>query len=185
LSPEEFRADVRRSKVALEDLCGRPVVGYRAPSFSITRENDWALDVLIEEGYTYDSSLMPVRRPGYGYSGGEFDIHWKLRRPGWLLELPPTTLGVLGVRVPAGGGAYLRLFPPGILRAAFREHERRGASGTLYVHPWEFDPGQPRFSVPWWTRMRHYGGIGGAESRLQRLLAEFRFAPIATCPELQ
>jgi polysaccharide deacetylase family protein (PEP-CTERM system associated) len=185
LTREAFRDDVRRSKAALEDLCGMPVCGYRAPSFSITRENDWALDVLVEEGYRYDSSLMPVHRPGYGYRNGASDVHWLMRRAGWLLELPPTTLDVFGLRVPAGGGAYLRLFPPAVLRAAFRDCERRGESGTLYVHPWEFDPDQPRFDVPWWTRIRHYGGLAHAESRLTRLLKEFQFAAIASCPELQ
>ena len=141
--------------------------------------------MLIEEGYRYDSSLMPVRRPGYGYRDGAPDMHWLLRRAGWLLELPPTTLGVLGQRVPAGGGAYLRLFPPALLRAAFRDCERRGESGTLYVHPWELDPDQPRFDVPWWTKIRHYGGLARAEERLERLLNEFQFGPIASCPELQ
>ena len=184
LTPDAFRQDVRRAKATLEDLCGRVVLGYRAPSFSITRDNEWALDVLIEEGYRYDSSLMPVRRPGYGFRDGGHDPHWLLRRAGWLLELPPATLGVLGQRVPAGGGAYLRLFPPAIIRAAFRRCERRGESGTLYVHPWELDPDQPRLNVPWWTRIRHYGGLARAQERLEQLLKEFRFGPIAACPEL-
>jgi polysaccharide deacetylase family protein (PEP-CTERM system associated) len=185
LSRDAFRLDVRQSKARLEDLCGMAVRGYRAPSFSITRENDWALDVLVEEGYAYDSSLMPVRRPGYGYRGGAADAHWLHRAAGPLLELPPATLDVLGMRVPAGGGAYLRLFPPAMLHAAFRDCDRRGVPGTLYIHPWELDPNQPRMNVPWWTRIRHYGGLAHTERRVRHLLSEFRFAPISSCPELQ
>ncbi|HEX7939626.1 MAG TPA: XrtA system polysaccharide deacetylase [Gemmatimonadaceae bacterium] len=185
LTPKDFRNDIRRAKRALEDLCGQAVLGYRAPSFSITRDNEWALDVLVDEGYVYDSSLMPVRRPGYGYRGGGADVHWLRRAYGRLLELPPATLEVLGVRLPAGGGAYLRLLPAGVVRTAFKECEKRGMPGTLYVHPWEFDPDQPRFRVPWWTRIRHYGGLATAEGRLRRLFEEFRFGPIASCPELQ
>jgi polysaccharide deacetylase family protein (PEP-CTERM system associated) len=185
LTPAEFRADVRRAKRTLEGVAGTPVIGYRAPSFSITRDNDWALDVLIEEGYRYDSSLVPVRRPGYGYAGGDPDAHWIGRAAGRLYELPPATLGLGRLRLPAGGGAYFRLLPSGIVRAAFHECERRGVSGTFYLHPWELDPDQPRMAVPWWTRLRHYGGLRRSDTRLDRLLQEFHFGPIADSPALQ
>jgi polysaccharide deacetylase family protein (PEP-CTERM system associated) len=184
-TPTEFRADVRRAKRTLEAMTGSAVIGYRAPSFSITRNNDWALDVLIEEGYRYDSSLVPVRRPGYGYAGGAPDAHWVGRASGRLFELPPATLDFGGVRLPAGGGAYFRLLPSGLVRAAFNDCERRGVSGTFYLHPWELDPDQPRVPVPWWTRLRHYGGLERSDARLTRLLQDFQFGPIASCPELQ
>jgi polysaccharide deacetylase family protein (PEP-CTERM system associated) len=178
-TPEEFRASVRRTKGALEDMTGVPVVGFRAPSFSIVAGREWALDILAEEGYRYDSSLFPVRRPGYGYAAGGRDPHWLGRAAGPLAEVPPATLRVAGVNLPAAGGAYFRLFPYGLVRAALRSCEQRGVPGTFYLHPWEVDPDQPRLAVPWLTRVRHYGGLTRTRSRLERLLEEFRFTSIA------
>jgi polysaccharide deacetylase family protein (PEP-CTERM system associated) len=177
--PPQFRESVRRTRQFLEDVTGSPVLGFRAPSFSIVRGAEWALDVLIEEGYLYDSSLFPVRRRGYGYAGGERDPHWIERPVGRLAEVPPVTLTVGGLRLPAGGGAYFRLLPYALIRSALREAERRGAPGTFYIHPWELDPDQPRIDVPVATRIRHYGNLSRTRSRLERLLGEFRFRPIA------
>ena len=181
-TPRQFRVSVRRSRQLLEDLTGTLVRGFRAPSFSIVPGREWALDVLIEEGYSYDSSLFPVRRPGgsgrYGYPQGLPYPHWLDRPAGRLAEIPPSTLEWFGLRLPAAGGAYFRLLPYGIVRAALRECDRRGVSGTFYIHPWELDPAQPRFAVPWSTRLRHYGGLRGTTRRLDRLLAEFRFTAI-------
>jgi polysaccharide deacetylase family protein (PEP-CTERM system associated) len=178
--PEEFRASVRRSKYVLEDLSGSAVAGFRAPSFSIVPGKEWALDILVEEGYRYDSSLFPIRRPGYGFPNGKRDLHWLERPTGRLIEVPPATLRWGGLNLPAGGGAYFRLFPYELVREALRACERRGVPGTFYIHPWEIDPEQPRFQVPWLTRLRHYGGLAGTEARLRRLLAEFRFKTVAT-----
>jgi len=175
----EFRDSVRRSKQELEDITGEPVSGFRAPSFSIVPGREWALDVLIEEGYGYDSSLFPIRRPGYGYPGAAPDPHWLERPAGRVAEIPPTTLHCCGLRLPAAGGAYFRILPYALARAAFRACERRGVPGTFYIHPWEIDPDQPRLRAPWHARLRHYTGLGGTAARLERLLAEFRFAPIA------
>jgi polysaccharide deacetylase family protein (PEP-CTERM system associated) len=178
-SREEFRDSVRRTRGTLEDLAGTPVVGFRAPSFSIVPGREWALDILIEEGYRYDSSLFPVRRPGYGYGGGRRDPH-RLERPaGGLYEFPPATLRRLGWTLPAAGGAYFRILPYGLVQSALRECARRGAPGTFYIHPWEIDPGQPRLPVSFLTRVRHYTGLARTEARLERLLAEFRFGSIA------
>jgi polysaccharide deacetylase family protein (PEP-CTERM system associated) len=178
LSSAEFREDVRSSKHLLEDLAGEPVLGYRAPSFSIVPGREWALDVLIEEGYRYDSSLFPVRRSGYGYPNGGRDPYWLMRPAGRLAEFPPATLRLLGLSLPAGGGAYFRLFPPILVRAALRACERRGVPATFYIHPWELDPDQPRVDVRWPTRLRHYGGLGRVSARLERLLDDFAFVPI-------
>jgi polysaccharide deacetylase family protein (PEP-CTERM system associated) len=178
LTPAQFRDSIRRSKQLLEDITGVSVVGFRAPSFSIVRGREWALDLLIEEGYRYDSSLFPVRRPGYGYADGQPDPYWLERPAGWLVEIPPTTLQLPGVRLPAAGGGYFRLLPYGVVRAALRQCERREVPGTFYIHPWEIDPGQPRLEVSWLTRARHYGGLGRTLPRLERLLTEFRFQPI-------
>ena len=177
-SPLAFRDSIRRSKIFLEDLAATPVVGFRAPSFSIVPGHEWALDLLIEEGYRYDSSLFPVRRNGYGYANGHRDPHWLRRPTGRLAEVPPATLRRWGAQVPAGGGAYFRLLPYGVVRAALRDCERRGVPGTFYIHPWELDPAQPRLAVPWITRLRHYGGLRWMARRLDRLLAEFRFTAV-------
>jgi polysaccharide deacetylase family protein (PEP-CTERM system associated) len=146
--------------------------------------HEWALDILLEEGYRYDSSLYPVRRPGYGFPGGGRYPHWLERAGGRLGEAPPATLRVAGINVPAGGGAYFRLLPYALTEAALRQAERRGEAATFYIHPWEIDPEQPRLPVGWLTRVRHYGGLGRTRSRLQRLLAHHRFQPIAETLEL-
>lgn len=179
LTPAMFRDDVRRSKQVIEDAGGRAVDGYRAPSYSVTPRSLWALDILIEEGYLYDSSLFPVRRPGYGYAGGARDPHWLDRPAGRLAEVPPATLRRLGANLPAGGGAYLRLLPYRLVRSAFAECEGRGVPATFYIHPWELDPDQPRLDVPWLTRIRHYGGLHRTADRIRMLIGEFRFQPIA------
>ena len=177
-TPIQFRESSRRSKGVLEDLTGAPVLGFRAPSFSIVPGREWALDILIQEGYRYDSSLFPVRRPGYGYPNGRLDPHWLTRSAGRLAEIPPTTLRWCGLELPAAGGAYFRLLPYGVVRAGLRRCERRGVPGTFYIHPWELDPAQPRLAVPWITRLRHYGGLRWMARRLDRLLAEFRFTAV-------
>ncbi len=175
---DEFRESLRRSKCLLEDLGGARILGFRAPSFSITRGREWALDVLIEEGYSYDSSLFPVRRPGYGYGGGKRDSHRLDRQSGSLLEVPPTTLRRFGMTIPTGGGAYFRFLPYKLFRLGLEDAERRGTVGTFYIHPWELDADQPRVSVPAWVRVRHYWGLQRTETRLHRLLSEFRFTSI-------
>lgn len=177
-TPLEFRDSVRRSKCVLEDIAGVPVLGFRAPSFSIVPGREWALDILIEEGYRYDSSLFPVRRPGYGYPGGLPDPHWVERPAGRLVEVPPTTREWYGMRFPAAGGGYFRLLPYGLTRGALRQCEQRRQAGTFYIHPWELDPAQPRFHLPWLTHVRHYGGLPRTYARLERLLGEFRFTAI-------
>lgn len=179
LTPEQFRQEVRDSKRLLEDLTGHPVVGFRAPSFSIVPGGEWAFDVLLEEGYTYDSSLFPIRRPDYGYPAAPAVPH-RIRRPaGTLLELPLATASVLGLRLPAAGGGYLRQLPYPLIRAAARHAEARRMPGMFYIHPWEVDPGQPRIAAGLLTRLRHYSGLGKTLGHLERLLTEFRFVSVA------
>ena len=181
LTRDQFRREVSRSRNLLEDLTGGPVLGYRAPSFSILPRVDWAYDVLIEEGYVYDSSVFPIRRRDYGNPKACPRAHVVEREGGRLVELPMATTEVAGVRLPGAGGAYLRLLPFGLTRRTAREHESRGESGVFYVHPWEIDPDQPRFSVPWPSRVRQYGRLGSMYDRIDRLLGEFRFASISEC----
>ena len=147
LTPEEFRRDVRRCRELLQEVAGRPVSGFRAPSFSIVPGLEWAFDVLIEEGYRYDSSVFPIRRPGYGYPGAP-TVPYEIRRPaGVLLELPMATAVIGGIRLPAAGGGYLRHLPYALTERAARQNGARGTSGMFYVHPWEIDEGQPRLPV--------------------------------------
>lgn len=179
LTPEEFRKDLRESKEALEEVSGREVVGFRAPSFSIVPGREWALDILLEEGFRYDSSLFPIRRPGYGYPGAPTTPHMIDRPAGRLLELPPATLQKFTMRIPAAGGGYFRQFPYRVTSSAFRQADKRGETGMFYIHPWELDPSQPRVAVPALTRIRHYRGLEKTLPRLERLLAEFRFTSVA------
>ena len=179
MAHEEFRRSVRHTKEVLEDVTGRPVFGYRAPSFSITPGHEWALDVLIEEGYRYDSSLFPVRRNGYGYPEGTREPYTVRRSTGELKEVPPATLRWMGVNLPAGGGAYLRHLPLQLMRSALQAFEDQGVPGTLYIHPWELDPGQPRLPTSLLTGLRHYRGLDRTRDRLAKLLAEFRFDSIS------
>jgi len=176
LTPGAFRASVRDSKALLEDLTGREVVGYRAPSFSILPGCEWAFDILLEEGYRYDSSLFPTSlHPDYGYPSPP-DPHWIERPAGALFEVPLATLRIAGLRLPAAGGAYLRFFPRLLVSSALRQAAARGRPGTVYVHPWDLDPGQTRLPLPARLRIRLYAGSRAARRRLPRLLdgASFR-----------
>lgn len=179
LTPAEFRESVRRSRSVLEAIGGVPVTGFRAPSFSIVPGREWALDILVEEGHTYDSSLFPVNRRGYGYPTGGRDPYWIDCPSGTLIEVPPATLRRFGLNLPAAGGGYLRMLPLGLTRAAVASAERRNAPATLYIHPWELDPDQPRMDVPWTTAVRHYHGLAHTEERLAQLLGASTFRPVS------
>jgi polysaccharide deacetylase family protein (PEP-CTERM system associated) len=180
LDPRAFREDVRSSKRALEDLIGTEILGYRAPNFSIVPGREWAFDILLEEGYRYDSSLFPIRRRGYGYPGAISGPHVLSRPAGRLVEFPLATTSILRYPVPAAGGGYLRHFPLAVIRRAFREATNRGEPATFYIHPWEIDDGQPRLPVSILNHIRHYRGLDGALMRIDKLLAEFSFGTIAS-----
>lgn len=179
LTREQFRDEVRDSRLLLEDVTGTQVLGYRAPSFSILPRVEWAYDVLLEEGYRYDSSVFPIRRRDYGNPRATPHAHVVKRSGGEILELPMATTRIAGVRVPGAGGAYLRLLPFWITRRVLRESAGRGESAVLYVHPWEIDPEQPRLDVRMLARLRHYSGLDRTLPRLRRLLDEFVFVSIA------
>lgn len=178
LSPEEFRRDIRESKAVLEGLSGHACRGFRAPSFSIVPGYEWALDVLLEEGFRYDSSMFPIRRPDYGYPNA-LDTPFLIQRPaGTLLELPLATTRLAGLRLPAAGGAYLRQLPFGFIRRAFRSWADRGVSASFYIHPWEYDADQPRLPCGRLTTIRHYRNLHRTWGLLERLLDEFRFTSV-------
>jgi polysaccharide deacetylase family protein (PEP-CTERM system associated) len=173
-TPEAFRDDLRRAVDALEQAAAAPVVGFRAPTFSVTRETAWAIDVLAEEGVRYDSSVFPVRHDRYGVPDAPrfpYTVHGRMRS---LLEFPPATFGLGPVNLPAAGGGYFRLFPPAVMHAAVRQAERQPAGvAVLYFHPWEFDPTQPRLPLGRAGRFRTYVGIPRARARLRQLLARY------------
>jgi len=180
LDRDTLREDLRSSKQTLEDLTGVEVAGYRAPSFSIIPGWEWAFDILVEEGYRYDSSLFPIRRNGYGYPGAPRVPHI-IRRPGGsLAEFPLATTSILRYPIPAAGGGYLRQFPLAVIRRAFRDASERGEPATFYIHPWEIDPGQPRLPVSVLNRIRHYRGLDTALARIDLILNEFSFSTIAS-----
>lgn len=179
LSPDEVREELGSSKRILEDVSGQPVRGFRAPGFSLTPGLEWVLDTLLEEGYLYDSSLFPIRRPAYGYPSVSTRPHLISRESGILLELPLSTLNWQGLRLPAAGGGYFRQFPYKVTQRALQQSAERGLPAMFYVHPWEVDEQQPRLDVSFVSRFRHYGGLSKMRTRLERLLAEFPFTSVA------
>jgi polysaccharide deacetylase family protein (PEP-CTERM system associated) len=180
-TPREFRDDLRRARFAIESVTNQPVFGYRAPSFSITRQSWWAFDVLIEEGYIYDASVYPVHHDRYGVPDAPRHPHWIERPLGRLREIPGSTVRLGRMNVPFGGGGYFRLAPYAVTEWAMRRvNTVEQQSAVFYIHPWEFDPDQPRLPAPAVSRFRHYHNLKTTEDRLRRLLAAFRFGPVST-----
>jgi polysaccharide deacetylase family protein (PEP-CTERM system associated) len=175
-TPATFHEDVRKSQDALSQVTGEPVVGYRAPTFSIVPQTAWALDVLAELGMAYDSSIYPVRHDRYGVPRAPRAPFLARGARHTILELPPATLRVLGVNAPMGGGGYFRLFPLALTERAIRQVKNAciPAVAMLYFHPWEFDPGQDRLPLGRLSRFRTYVGIGRTADRLTALLSRHR-----------
>lgn len=178
LSPEKFREELRRSIGLLEELTGSPVLGHRAPFFSITRESLWALEVLAECGIRYDSSIFPVLNYRYGIPDAPRWPYAVLQGERTLLEFPVSTCRVLGRNIPVAGGAYFRIYPYLLTRWAFRSINRQGQPAVFYLHPWEIDPEHPRIPLPRRIALTHYFNLAATEGRLRRLLADFSFAPM-------
>jgi polysaccharide deacetylase family protein (PEP-CTERM system associated) len=180
LTPSQFRDDVVRSRYAIENAAGMQVVGFRAPSFSITRNTLWALEILAEEGFEYDSSIFPIHHDLYGIPDAPRWVHRRRLPSGRAIwEVPPSTLRIGKVNVPVGGGGYLRLFPLWFTRWAIKTiHQRDGHPVIVYFHPWELDPHQPRLKGSWKSRFRHYNGLAKTEGRLQQILSHGSFEPL-------
>jgi polysaccharide deacetylase family protein (PEP-CTERM system associated) len=175
---KEFRDDLRRARAVLESAGGCPVMGYRAPSYSIVRESLWALDVLIEEGYVYDSSIYPVRHDRYGIPDWTRDVHQIERAGGSIWELPGSTVRLAGSNLPIGGGGYFRLLPYAWTRHGIRRLNGEGRPAIFYLHPWEIDPEQPRIAATRLSTFRHYRNLAQTEGRLRRLIGEFPFGRV-------
>ena len=180
LTPEEVRDEARTSRLLLEDISGTAVEGFRAPSYSINRHTRWALDILADTGYAYDSSIFPIRRRRYGYPEGPTA---PVRLPtdrSEIAEVPMTTVGVGPVRLPVLAGSYLRLLPAWISRAAVSHHLRRRLPLMVNVHPWEIDPGQPTIGPSRRRAWTHYSGLSRTAVKLRSVLGMARFASVAS-----
>jgi polysaccharide deacetylase family protein (PEP-CTERM system associated) len=179
LTPKEFRADLRRARIAIEDAIGSEVVGYRAPTFSITRQTLWALEVLSEEGFLYDSSIFPIRHDLYGFpESPRSPYRLQFRSNRTIFEIPMSTFRLGGINWPTGGGGYLRHLPMQYTRWAIRRIRKERKPLVMYFHPWELDPDQPRIAGGWKSRLRHYTGLRKMESRLREVFSERNFVPL-------
>jgi polysaccharide deacetylase family protein (PEP-CTERM system associated) len=172
-----FRRDLTQCRRALEQASGQRVVGYRAPTFSIVAQNAWAIDVLADEGFLYDSSVFPVRHDRYGIPAAPRTPFRAVGHERELLEFPPATHRFLRWNLPAGGGGYFRLLPLWFLRRAVEQTCSQSATGVamLYFHPWEFDPNQRRLPLGRVSSFRTYAGIQRSRARLLKLLTGYRF----------
>ena len=176
-TPERFREDIRRSRDLLQDITGEPVVAYRAPSFSITKQSLWALDILIQEGFTQDYSIFPIHHDRYGIADAEPAIHRISSPAGVSWEFPASTRRFAGFNMPVSGGGYFRLYPTWwTIRCLKAINRKTGFPFVFYVHPWELDPEQPRLNVgSRGSRVRHYLNLSATEKKLDVLLSRFRF----------
>lgn len=178
LTHDEFKEDTHRAKAVIEDIVGEPIIGYRAPTFSLTSRTPWACEVLAEAGFRYDSSIHPIRNDF-------FDNHDSSRRPyqfpgAALVEIPISTLRVGKTNLPFAGGGYFRLAPYRYVNWAIKTvHRQDGLPVVFYIHPWEVDPEQPRLPASHRSRFRQYTGLGKTERNLKRLFDDFMFAPLA------
>ena len=179
MTPEGFRQDLRKAKHLLEDLTGSPVLGYRAASHSITKQSFWSLDILVEEGFEYDSSIFPIRHDRYGISGYPRFPHRVSVNGRSLIEYPLSTVRIGGVVMPIAGGKYLRLLPYGVTRwALLHINENEQQPAMIYLHPWEIDPDQPESLTSKLTRWRRQVNLNTTEGKFRCLLRDFRFGPV-------
>lgn len=173
MSPLDFREDLKASLSILSSQSSTPILGYRAPSFSITEDTTWALDIMRELGFVYDSSIYPIHHPNYGMP----DFPKGPTRVAGILELPMSTVNLFGASLPISGGGYFRLYPYALSKWLIQRAERQG-DVILYFHPWEFDEDQPRVKLPAFRRFRHYVGLSRNRAKFRRLLDDFSFCPM-------
>ncbi len=176
LTPEEFRTDLVRGRDVLQEITGDAINLYRAPSFSITKQSTWAIDILADEGFTVDSSIYPIIHDRYGYPEADPAPHRILTPSGPIAEFPGNALGFCGLRLPISGGGYFRLYPATLTYKCLTRFAAKSRQPFMfYIHPWEVDPNQPRMPGSWKSRFRHYQNLATTESKLDWLLPKFRF----------
>lgn len=179
-TPELFKKETVLSKNLLEDLIQKPVLGYRAASYSITQASEWALDILLECGFKYDSSIFPIRHDRYGLSTApRFPYQHKTPAGQSILEFPLSTKIIGTYRLPVSGGGYFRIFPYFLTRYALGSINKKEKEPFIfYLHPWEIDPQQPRIETNWLSRFRHYNNLRHCKARLQLLITDFKFSTV-------
>jgi len=179
-SQKKFADETVKAKKILEDITQTPVLGYRAASYSITQKSMWALDILVDSGFTYDSSIFPVHHDRYGIPGAEDKPHQLTTPSGQrLVEFPISTKSYFGYRLPVGGGGYFRIYPYAFSRMALKSiNQNLRRPFIFYLHPWEVDPDQPRIESSWLSRFRHYNNLEKCEARLTKLLSDFQFSTV-------
>jgi len=179
LSPETFRCELRKTDRILKSITGYSPLGFRAPSFSVTAATEWALDILAEEEYVYDSSIFPVRRSEGGFPGMPSDpFTLRLKSGKSIKEFPITTARILGRNIPFSGGGYLRVYPYCIVSYFFKALNKENKQVISYIHPRDIDKEQPRLRMPFLNKLKTYSGLAKTETKLRRLLEEFKFYPI-------
>jgi polysaccharide deacetylase family protein (PEP-CTERM system associated) len=178
MSPQRFHAETQQATRLIADLAGQPVTAYRAPYFSITRRSLWALEILAELGFRYDSSIFPIHNWRYGIPDFEPRPQQIHTSAGPIYELPLSVWQIWGQNLPIGGGAYFRLYPFALTRYGFHRAEQKGYPIIFYIHPWELDLDHPPVPLCWQERLTHAVNLHTAEQKLRRLLQEFSFAPL-------
>lgn len=176
MTPEEFEDDLKKSLDAIGVCVKQKILGYRAPSFTVTRKTLWALDALARQGFQYDSSVFPISfHPDYGIPDAPLSIYRIHER---LIEVPLSCVEILGQRVPCGGGFYFRFYPYQLTRRLLQRCNREGRPAVFYLHPWELDPDQPKVNLGGLNTVRHYYNISRIPDRLNRLLEDFEFTTV-------
>jgi len=185
-SRELFRDETRRSKLLLEAIIQKPVLGYRAASYSITDSSKWALDILLEEGFTYDSSIFPIHHDRYGIANAvEYPHNIETPKGSTIVEFPLSTARLLGFKLPVAGGGYFRLYPYLVTKLGLSRINQSNRPYIFYLHPWEIDPEQPRVKSNILSSFRHYNNLDKCEMRLERLLQDFEFSTVVDVLEKQ
>ncbi len=178
-SPQEFREDLKRAIGVIENISQQKILGYRAPYWTITKESYWALDILLEEGLKYDSSIFPMKTYLYGIPDAPlYPYIVKENNGNKLIEFPPSVITFMGVKIPVGGGFYMRLLPSWLIRAGFKKINKEAHSTIVYIHPPEFDPQKPRLKLPLMERILHYYNLDVMEGKIKSLVSEFKFGTV-------
>lgn len=178
IGPDRFRADLVQSRDVLQEITGDAVCAYRAPSFSITNESLWALEILVQEGFDTDSSIYPIRHDRYGIPTAPLEPHI-IKTPSGPIKEFPGMVYQFGPRIPVGGGGYLRLLPWQMTRRMLHGVRKQQRPMNVYIHPWEFDPDQPRIEASWKSRFRHYQNLKTTAPKIRNMLSEFRLTTMS------
>ncbi len=178
-SPAVFKEETHKSKVILEDITQQEVIGYRAASYSITERSKWALDILCDLGFKYDSSIFPVKHDLYGIPGSpRWPYNLETDKKNTIVEFPISTFNIANYKLPIAGGGYFRLFPYWFTKLGLGSINKENEPFVFYLHPWEVDPSQPKVQASWFSMFRHYNNLEKCYSRLEQLLSDFSFTTV-------